>query len=92
MPLDEFGVKSETSIIERSIVHHVGLRNVPAIACVLVLLPNSECLSANRVCFTEVGARFCKFRHVIVFSCCIVMKHLVESQRSDEYSPSIVMA
>ena len=92
LPLDDFGVKSETSITEHRIVHHVQLRNVPAIACVLVLLPNIECLSAKSVCLTEVDARFCKCRRVIVFPCCIFMKHLAESQRSDDYSPSIFMA
>ena len=92
VPLDEFGVNSETSITEHRIVHHVRLRKVPAIACVLVLLLKIECLSANRVCFTEVDARFCKFRRVLVLPCCISMKHLVESQRSDDYSPSIFMA
>ena len=44
LPRDQFGVQSITSITEHSIVHHLRLRNVPALVCVLVLLPNIECL------------------------------------------------
>ena len=49
LPRDEVGVQCGTFISEQRIVHHVRSRDVPAIACFLVLLSNFAWIPDSQV-------------------------------------------
>ena len=70
LPLDEFGDNSETSITEHLIVHHVRLRNVPAITCVILHASLYFCRISN--VYQRIGCILLRwtldFANVVVWS------------------------